>query len=210
MLIPRHMPVDLAWLNAHYGAPIFGPFSPCPPPPDELASWALTIPWAMNMLGSVMGKVVLVLPPTLPGVAWMIRDGLSVVDIARTIEPPGLPMLSALLFGGVQWAGPIEHLDRATLYGVGIRLSPLSAPPSVQELSEIAMLFRPGALLVLAFRVAHDTPLQLPVEWRPVRGDSSVLPGLPAFDAVRFSSAFPAAWVGPAGAVGLLGCERTA
>lgn len=210
MLIPRNMPVDLAWMNILHGVPHSGPFAPCPASPETTAAWAMTIPWAISLLGSVMGKVSVVLPPTLPGVAWMVRDRLSVVDLVCDEEPLWLTTLSAILSGGVQWAGALHHLDVVKGYAVGLRLDPFGPPPSTGELSRLSVLFRSGSLLVLAFRVDLEHPVELPHEWRAVRGDLGLFPGLPTFDVDAFGAARVHAWTQGGEPIGLLGCERVA
>lgn len=209
MLIPRGMSVNSAWLNARYGAPWGGPFAFSPPPREEISTWAMTIPWAFAVQGHKLGNVCLLLPPTLPGIAWMLRDRCTIVDIAGPTEPRGMPMLGALLNEGVQWAGPVEQLPVGGTYHMGFCLSPCGPPPSRAALCAWARLFRPGAHLALAFRAAVEEPLDLPPEWRVVDGDVSVVPGLPGFDPVAYEAGRATAWEGPFGAVGFVGCERS-
>lgn len=208
MLVPRTMPVDLAWVNARYGAPVFGPFAASPPSEPEVAAWAMSIPWALNMLGPTMGKVALVLPPTLPGVAWMIRDGLAIVELASPRRPAWLDTAWALLQGGVQWAGPLSGLPAQGPYSLAVRLSPCEPPPSAEELDALATLLRPGCVLALAFAVEPGNSLVLPLRWRPSMGDTTVIPGLGDFDEARFRGAVASSWMGAGVPIGVLSIER--
>lgn len=85
------LPTELAFFNAMHGVPRFGVFAPFPCPNAEIEGWCFLIPWAVQALGNVAGRTVLVLPPTHPGLLLLL-DQMD-VHVVTTIEV-SLPLLA--------------------------------------------------------------------------------------------------------------------
>jgi hypothetical protein len=167
----------------------------------------MTIPWALALLGPPIGRTVLVIEPTLLGVAWMVAEALATVDLCADVEPPGLAPMREARPAAVQWAGPLQNLVRAPIYDGGLWLAPASGPPATAALIELRRSFRAGGVLILAFRLGEEARLVLPKGWHVASGNPTVVPGLAQFDPRQSRAVRATAWDEGRGPIALLGFE---
>ncbi len=210
MLIPATLPVDLAWFNAQHGIPCYGAYAIAPPDDRSAPAWTLTIPWSFFVLGPGNGKPVLVVPPTLPGLAWTFCAGYSHGYLASENPPPGVAAMNHALRTGVVWLGPLAEAITRGPFGAVARLDPLGPPPGRDELLSLSDAVSPGGRIVLAFQAREHTPLDLPPCWSPAGGDRAVVPGAPGFQHEAHEAALRDAWLWDGSPIAVIACEKIA
>lgn len=208
MLLPRFMHASHALFNATNGVPLFGSFAPWPPEHAAAPAWSLAIPAAVTALGPLPGKLVLVVAPTLPGVAWL-WSRMSSRSVYLSEHPPaGMDVINRTTCSAVGWMEPGKTSPvEGTAHAV-VLLSPLEPPPSRGRLHELVRLMCPGGRIALAFRSGPGSMLDLPDSLRPVIGVPSVLVGGNGHDDQRRASDLRSAFLlSDSDAIGLLVCE---
>lgn len=195
MLIPAGLPLEFAWINARFGVPCHGEFAAHPAPVGEEGAWAYAVPWAIRLLGPVLGEPVLLMAPTPPGVAALLRPAFA-IPVWHGHAPVGLPCVDA-----------DPAASEVAAFVAALRLNPCGDPPSVADQEAAARWVRPGGRLGLVW--AGNRTLRLAAAWRPVVGNPAELLGLPEFDDTVRAAALQQAWAPHGVPIAALVCERS-
>jgi len=195
MLIPDHLPVELAWLNARHGAPRFGPFAAAPPPDEELDAWAMLLPVAVLIAGRPVGRSALVVSPPAPaGLAACLAADANRVAIAGPAPPPRLQAWCQGHGVAVPWLGPADGNTLESAFQLVFHLDPTQGPPDTARVLQLADAVQAGGELVLAFATGPGTPFTVPPGLSVVRGDTAALPGHPNCSRPAWDRASSACW----------------
>jgi len=191
VLVPAQLPVQLAISNARLGVPCHGAFAVAPPPPEHAMAWCLALAPLFQLLPPVRYPNLLVVAPTLPGLAWAFPG------YAAWLGPP-LPSgltASVLLDKAVTQLAP--DTPPTPDFSVVVAMDPVAGPPFEERIADLCRWLKPGGRLLLAFEADPSRPLALPTDTTLAVGVGSLLPGAPDFDLAAFadatrSSAIPA------------------
>lgn len=155
MRVPASLPLPHAWFNAAHGVPCFGAFAAHPPPEAEVLAWVLTVPWAMQPFDGIVGRPVLVLPPTLPGVAWLFKRRFSTGVLVGGPCPADAELRA--LNGAVTWVESLDAVAATPAFAGALRLDPCGPPPTNAQLTAIRTRLCWGAPCVLAWAGEHKS-----------------------------------------------------
>lgn len=172
MLIPDHLPVQLAWFAAQHGLPTFGPFHALPVPRADNPMWSMVLPCAWAALNSPVGRSILLVADTPPAFAWCLaRHGNRVTILAPDFPAHVGDDLNAVTCQGVTWVASDEALATSR-YNAVLALSPRAAPPPPATMKRWTGLLTIPGRMVLAFDPRRGD-LHAPRGWHDLLGQTS-------------------------------------